>query len=134
MRTAHSLPPYGGFSVQEGLLTETPLDRDPHLPGQKPPLLGQKPPPLDRNSHPWTEPPQTDRDPHTLERDLLDKDPPGQRRPGQRPPGPRPPDRDLTGQRPPRGNMGPERETPLEGTWDQVARQEVTTYREPLPL
>ena len=28
--------------------------------------------------------------------------------------------------------MGPETKTPLEGTWDQAARQEVTSYRDPL--
>ena len=38
------------------------------------------------------------------------------------------PDRD-----PPRRNMGPETETPLEGTWDQTTRQEVTSYRDPPP-
>ena len=31
-----------------------------------------------------------------------------------------------------RWNMGPETEIPLEGTWDQLARQEVTSYRDPL--
>ena len=31
-----------------------------------------------------------------------------------------------------RRNMGPGTETPLEGTWDQAARQEVTSYRDPL--
>ena len=35
---------------------------------------------------------------------------------------------------PPRRNMGPETETPLEGTWDQAAREEVTSYRDPLPV
>ena len=32
-----------------------------------------------------------------------------------------------------RWNMGPETEIPLEGTWDQSARQEVTSYRDPSP-
>ena len=32
---------------------------------------------------------------------------------------------------PPRRNMGPETQTPLEGTWDQAVRQEVTSYRDP---
>ena len=30
-------------------------------------------------------------------------------------------------------NMGPETEIPSEGTWDQAARQEVTSYKVPLP-
>ena len=30
--------------------------------------------------------------------------------------------------------MGPETETPQEGIWDQVARQEVALCREPLPM
>ena len=33
----------------------------------------------------------------------------------------------------PRRSMGPETETPLEGTWDQAARHEITSYRDPLP-
>ena len=51
--------------------------------------------------------------------DLTDKDP-------SRTETPPPP-----GQRPsPRRNMRPETEIPLEGTWDQSAGQEVTSYRD----
>ena len=48
-------------------------------------------------------------------------------------------DTDPSGQRPfldrdsPGRNMGPGTETPLEGTWDQAVRQEVTSCRTPLP-
>ena len=48
-----------------------------------------------------------------------------QRTPGQRPSL----DRD-----PPGRNMGPGTETSLEGAMDQAARQEVTSYRDPIPL
>ena len=61
----------------------------------------------------WTETPCTET---YLDRDPLDKYPPVQRPPGQRPPGQRPP-----------------RQTPLVGTWDQAAKQEVTSYKDPLP-
>ena len=44
-----------------------------------------------------------------------DRDPPGQRTPRQRPPG---------------RKMGLETD-PSEGTWDQAAGQEVTSYRDP---
>ena len=58
-----------------------------------------------------------DRDPR--DRDPLDRDPPDQN----------PLDRD-----PPGRNMGPGTDTPPpEGTWDQAARQEVTSYRNPPP-
>ena len=36
------------------------------------------------------------------------------------------------GQRPPEGTWD-QRQRPLEGTWDQATRQEVTSYRDPLP-
>ena len=49
--------------------------------------------------------------------------------PGQRPPSP--PDKDPPGQRPPGRNQEPGTETP-EVTWDKAARQEVTSYRDPL--
>ena len=60
-----------------------------------------------------------------LYRDLLDRDLPGQRSLL---------DRDPLDSDPPWRNMGPETETlPLEGTWDQAARQEVTLHRDPHP-
>ena len=50
----------------------------------------------------------------------------------------------VSGQRPPGRNIGPEAQTPIrnmgpetqtpEGTWYQAARQEVTSYRDPLTL
>ena len=40
---------------------------------------------------------------------------------------------DPLGGRPPRRNMGPGTEIPIERTWDQAARQEVRSYRDPLP-
>ena len=46
----------------------------------------------------------------TLDGDPLDIDPPKQRPPGR--------------------NMAPGTEKPPEGTWDQAARQEVTSYRD----
>ena len=41
------------------------------------------------------------------------------------------PDRESAGQRRPRSKMQPE--TPPEGTWDQITRQEVTSYRDTPP-
>ena len=42
-----------------------------------------------------------------------------------------PPEADHPVGRPPGRNMGPGIESPLEGTWNQAARQEVTSYRDP---
>ena len=59
----------------------------------------------------------------------LDRDPPGQRPPGQRPSM----DRDPPGQKHPMDRDPPRQRTPTprppEGTWDQAAGQEVTSYR-----
>ena len=64
----------------------------------------------------------------SLDRDPLDKDSPGQRSLGQRPL-----DKDLPGQRPSIcKNSGTRDREPLEGTCDQVATQEVTSYRDHL--
>ena len=49
MRTAHSLPYMGGLPDRDPQ-TETPLDRDPPPPGQRP--LRQRPP---WTKTPWTE-------------------------------------------------------------------------------
>ena len=56
---------------------------------------------------------------------------PRQRSPRQRPPRHRP--YPWTETPPPRRNMGPGTETPTDGTWGQAVRQEVTSYRDPLP-
>ena len=58
------------------------------------------------------------------DRETLDREPPLDRPPEQRPPDRDTLDRDTPDQRPPGRNMGPRTETPLEGTWDQAARQE----------
>ena len=73
----------------------------------------------------WTQTPWTqthlDTDPldtdHLLDTDPLDRD--------------RHPDIDPPWAETPRRNMGQGTETSLEGTWDQAARQEVTSYRDP---
>ena len=59
-----------------------------------------------------------DRDPHPMDRE------PSMETLGHRPPRTKTP--------PPPRNMGSETETP-KGTWDQAARQEVTSYRTPPP-
>ena len=59
-----------------------------------------------------------------LDRDSHDREPPLDKDPLDRYPQTETPQR----------NMGPETKTPLEATWGQAARQEVTSYRDPLPL
>ena len=61
----------------------------------------------------------------------LDRDPPGQRpSSGQRPLPTENPDTETL-----EGTWGQrQRPSPAEGTWDQAAKQEVTLYRDPLPL
>ena len=68
---------------------------------------GQRPPKDPLTETPWTGPSWTET---TLDRDL-----PGHTLPWT--------------ETPPRRNMGPETETPLEGKWDQAARQEVISNR-----
>ena len=81
-----------------------PLHRD--APGQTPFTET----PLDR--------PPSQRSPWT---DSLHRDPPGQTPFTETP---------LDRHAPPRRNMGPWTETPIEGRWHQAARQEDTSYRE----
>ena len=116
-------------SVQGVSLTEMPLDKDPFwtetASGQRPP--GQRPldkDPLDRD--PWTETPG----PRPLDRNPLHRDPwrdtPMEGHPWKEH---RTRHRDR-----PEGIWDQGTETPFPGrTWDQVVRQEVTSYRDPPP-
>ena len=109
MRTDHSSPYKGGLPDRDSPWTETPQtetfpDRDPQIetsPGKRPPPPGQRPHPPGQRPHP-----------------------PGQRSPWKKHGSKH---RDCPY---PRRNMGQGTETPLEGTWDQAARQEVISYKD----
>ena len=106
-----------------GGLTRHPPDRDPHQ--DRDPSLHKIP----RTEPPGQRPP--DEDPKT--KTPRQRSPFGQRPRRQKPPGQRPPEQRPPGQRSLEGNMRPKDRDPIKETWDQSARQEVTSYRDHHP-